>query len=214
MFTGLVEEIGEIQAIGDGRIRFRAKVVLEGLNKGDSIAVNGVCLTVTSFEEQSFTADVMPETFRRTTLGELSGGRSVNLERALTLGGRMGGHLVSGHIDGVGRIVEVREEKNARLLRVAAPASILRYVIEKGSVAIEGVSLTVVAVTEAWFSVSLIPHTRQITTLHEKKLGDRLNIENDVVGKYVEKFLLTPINSPGEPAPIGLTRRFLEQYGF
>ncbi|MGP1585192.1 MAG: riboflavin synthase [Schwartzia sp. (in: firmicutes)] len=214
MFTGIVEEIGEIKAIGNGRLKVRAAVVLDGLRVGDSIAVNGVCLTVTAFDACSFTADVMPETFRRTTFGALPLGSSVNLERALSLGGRLGGHLVSGHVDGVGQIVDVREEKNARILRISAPPDILRYVIEKGSVAIEGVSLTVAAVTAAWFSVSLIPHTREITTLHQKKSGDRLNIENDVVGKYVEKFLVTPEPSSKESGHGGLTRDFLRGCGF
>ncbi|MGP1366965.1 MAG: riboflavin synthase [Schwartzia sp. (in: firmicutes)] len=214
MFTGIVEEIGEIKAIGNGRFKVMAAVVLDGLRVGDSIAVNGVCLTVTAFDACSFTADVMPETFRRTTFGALSLGSSVNLERALPLGGRLGGHLVSGHVDGVGQIVDVREEKNARILRISAPPDILRYVIEKGSVAIEGVSLTVAAVTAAWFSVSLIPHTREITTLHQKKSGDRLNIENDVVGKYVEKFLVTPEPSSKESCHGGLTRDFLRGCGF
>ena len=214
MFTGIVEEIGQIKAIGNGRFKVRAAVVLDGLHVGDSIAVNGVCLTVTAFDACSFTADVMPETFRRTTFGALSLGSSVNLERALPLGGRLGGHLVSGHVDGVGQIVDVREEKNARILRVSAPPHILRYVIEKGSVAIEGVSLTVAAVKTAWFSVSLIPHTREITTLHQKRSGDRLNIENDVVGKYVEKFLVTPGSPSAGGAAGGLTRDFLNLYGF
>lgn len=214
MFTGLVEEIGRLDAVGDGRMRFQAEAVLEGLQVGDSIAVNGVCLTVTAFDDKTFTVEIMPETFRRTTLGDLHMGSTVNLERALTLAGRMGGHIVSGHIDGVGRILDVRAEKNARVLRIKAPAEILRYVIEKGSVAIEGVSLTVASVTEDWFSVSLIPHTRQITTLHEKRPGDRLNIENDVVGKYVEKFLLTPVKAQEHTASLGITRDFLSRCGF
>ena len=214
MFTGLVEEIGRLDAVGDGRMRFQAEAVLEGLQVGDSIAVNGTCLTVTAFDDKTFTVEIMPEPFRRTTLGDLHMGSTVNLERALTLAGRMGGHIVSGHIDGVGRILDVRAEKNARVLRIKAPAEILRYVIEKGSVAIEGVSLTVASVTEDWFSVSLIPHTRQITTLHEKRPGDRLNIENDVVGKYVEKFFLTPVKAQEHTASLGITRDFLSRCGF
>ena len=169
MFTGIIEEIGTIQATGGGMLRIGVKLVLDGLRIGDSIAVNGVCLTVTDFDAQSFTADVMPETFRRTSLGALSVGSAVNLERALTLTGRLGGHIVSGHIDGTGQILTVQEEKNARVLRIAASSAILYYIVEKGSVALDGVSLTVAAVTEKWFSVSLIPHTRQVTTLHAKK---------------------------------------------
>lgn len=171
MFTGIIEEIGTIQATGGGMLRIGVKLVLDGLRIGDSIAVNGVCLTVTDFDAQSFTADVMPETFRRTSLGALSVGSAVNLERALTLTGRLGGHIVSGHIDGTGQILTVQEEKNARVLRIAASSAILYYIVEKGSVALDGVSLTVAAVTEKWFSVSLIPHTRQVTTLHAKKNG-------------------------------------------
>ena len=214
MFTGLVEEIGRVESVGEGRMRCRGEVVLDGIQMGDSIAVNGVCLTVTAFDDKTFTVDIVPETFRRTTLTELRVGSTVNLERALTLARRMGGHIVSGHIDGVGRILDVREEKNARVLRIAAPKELLRYVIEKGSVAIDGVSLTVASVSEAWFSVSLIPHTRQRTTMHEKRPGDRLNIENDVVGKYVEKFLLTPKQSQESTAPLGITHDFLSRCGF
>lgn len=216
MFTGIIEEIGTIQTMGGGMLRIGVKLVLDGLHVGDSIAVNGVCLTVTDFDAQSFTADVMPETFRRTSLGALSVGSAVNLERALTLTGRLGGHIVSGHIDGTGQILTVQEEKNARVLRIAAPFAILYYIVEKGSVALDGVSLTVAAVTEKWFSVSLIPHTRQVTTLHAKKTGDRINIETDIVGKYTEKFLRTPRPADSIKAKKnrGLTREFLTQYGF
>ena len=216
MFTGIIEEIGTIQTLGGGMLRIGVKLVLDGLRIGDSIAVNGVCLTVTDFDAQSFTADVMPETFRRTSLGALSVGSAVNLERALTLTGRLGGHIVSGHIDGTGQILTVQEEKNARVLRIAASSAILYYIVEKGSVALDGVSLTVAAVTEKWFSVSLIPHTRQVTTLHAKKTGDRINIETDIVGKYTEKFLRTPKPPDSMKAKKnwGLTREFLTQYGF
>ena len=216
MFTGIIEEIGTIQTLGGGMLRIGVKLVLDGLHVGDSIAVNGVCLTVTDFDAQSFTADVMPETFRRTSLGALSVGSAVNLERALTLTGRLGGHIVSGHIDGTGQILTVQEEKNARVLRIAASSAILYYIVEKGSVALDGVSLTVAAVTEKWFSVSLIPHTRQVTTLHAKKPGDRINIETDIVGKYTEKFLRTPKPPDSMKAKKnrGLTREFLTQYGF
>lgn len=216
MFTGIIEEIGTIQTMGGGMLRIGVKLVLDGLHVGDSIAVNGVCLTVTDFDAQSFTADVMPETFRRTSLGALAVGSAVNLERALTLTGRLGGHIVSGHIDGTGQILTVQEEKNARVFRIAAPSAILYYIVEKGSVALDGVSLTVAAVTEKWFSVSLIPHTRQVTTLHAKKPGGRINIETDIVGKYTEKFLRTPRSPDSMKAKKnrGLTREFLTQYGF
>lgn len=216
MFTGIVEELGTVQSIGAGTLAVSARKVLEGLQIGDSIAVNGVCLTVTTFHQGGFTADVMPETVRRTSFVDLRSGSRVNLERALTLASRLGGHIVSGHIDGVGRIVSFTDEKNAVIVRIEAPSQILHYIIPKGSVTLDGISLTVVEVTDSWFSVSLIPHTRSVTSLGYKKAGDRINIENDVVGKYVEKFLREPAVdevSDDEPKP-GLTREFLSKYGF
>ena len=214
MFTGIVEEIGTIRAIGGGRLQIAAARVLEGTKLVDSIAVNGICLTVTAQDAHGFQADVMPETIRRTSLEGLHAGSRVNLERALSLGDRLGGHIVSGHIDGTGVIRSIVEEKNARVVHIEAPAGLLRYIIEKGSVALDGVSLTVAGVTEQEFSVSLIPHTRQETTLHEKKAGDLVNIENDLLGKYVEKLLglnqAAPVAAPHEQ----LTREWLAKYGF
>ncbi|MCW3490889.1 riboflavin synthase [Dethiobacter alkaliphilus] len=193
MFTGIVEELGTVKTLsvrGDaGKLSVKAKQVLTDVRLGDSIAVNGVCLTVTSFSAQEFVADVMPETLRKTNLLQLQGGDPVNLERALALGGRLGGHLVSGHVDGVGAIVEKRPEGNAVIYRISAPPEVLRYIIAKGSVAIDGISLTVADVSSDAFSVSVIPHTASVTTLGYKKEGDAVNLENDMIGKYVERLL-------------------------
>mgnify|MGYP000876984690 FL=1 len=217
MFTGIIEEVGALERLAGGEIAIRAKKVLEDVALGDSIAVNGICLTVTHFDAAHFVADVMPETVRRTSLAELKRGSRVNLERALTLRSRLGGHIVSGHIDGVGTITAMQEEGNAILLRVCASADILRYVVEKGSVALDGISLTVARVSAADFTVSLIPHTREITNLREKRMGNRLNIETDILGKYVEK-LFPGVRIRGESdAPKsagGLTMDFLRQQGF
>lgn len=216
MFTGIVEEVGRIKAIGSGVLQVSASKVLEDVQLGDSIAVNGICLTVTEFSGSSFRADVMPETIRRTSLAELKIGSPVNLERALTLSSRLGGHIVSGHIDGVGRIVSLKDDKNAILMKVAADAGILHYIVEKGSVALDGISLTVAAVTDRDFTVSLIPHTRQVTNLGSKGEGSLINIENDVVGKYVEK-LLQPrqdARNEGQPESGSVTMEMLLKSGF
>ena len=217
MFTGIIEEVGALERLAGGEIVIRAKKVLEDVALGDSIAVNGICLTVTHFDAAHFTADVMPETVRRTSLAELKRGSRVNLERALTLRSRLGGHIVSGHIDGVGTIAAMQEEGNAILLTVRASADVLRYIVEKGSVALDGISLTVARVSAADFTVSLIPHTREITNLREKRMGSRLNIETDILGKYVEK-LLPGVRTRGESdAPKsagGITMDFLRQQGF
>lgn len=216
MFTGIVEEVGRIKAIGSGVLQVSASKVLEDVQLGDSIAVNGICLTVTEFSGSSFRADVMPETIRRTSLAELKIGSPVNLERALTLSSRLGGHIVSGHIDGVGRIVSLKDDKNAILMKIAADADILHYIVEKGSVALDGISLTVAAVTDRDFTVSLIPHTRQVTNLGSKGEGSLINIENDVVGKYVEK-LLQPrqdAQNAGQPESGSVTMEMLLKSGF
>lgn len=216
MFTGIVEEVGRIKAIGSGVLQVSASKVLEDVQLGDSIAVNGICLTVTEFSGSSFRADVMPETIRRTSLAELKIGSPVNLERALTLSSRLGGHMVSGHIDGVGRIVSLKDDKNAILMKIAADADILHYIVEKGSVALDGISLTVAAVTDRDFTVSLIPHTRQVTNLGSKGEGSLINIENDVVGKYVEK-LLQPrqdARNEGQPEAGSVTMEMLLKSGF
>ena len=214
MFTGIVEEIGTVRAIGGGSMVIAASRVLEDVALGDSICVNGVCLTVTRFDSAVFTADVMPETVRRTSLASLKPGSHVNLERALTLATRLGGHIVSGHIDGTGNILAFREEGNAILMQVAAEPHLLRYIIEKGSVAIDGISLTVAAVSSQDFTVSLIPHTREVTILGEKAAGDLVNIENDIIGKYVERFVMMPPEKKAIGKESKLTMEFLQQHGF
>lgn len=193
MFTGIIEEVGHVRSMHRGAKSFTLEVeadkVMEGTQVGDSIATNGVCLTVTSLTGKGFTADVMPETVSRTALGELVAGSPVNLERALSLQTRLGGHIVSGHIDGTGRISDRRQDDTALWLTVECDSRLLRYIIEKGSVTLQGVSLTVARVDERQFAVSLIPHTQAATTLHQAKVGDRVNIENDIIAKYVEKLL-------------------------
>lgn len=193
MFTGIVEEVGRVGAIHRGAKSFTIEVeatkVLEETSVGDSIATNGVCLTVTGINENGFSADVMPETVSRTALGELRAGSPVNLERALSLQTRLGGHIVSGHIDGTGRITDRRQDDTALWLTIECEGKLLRYIIEKGSVTLQGVSLTVARVDERSFSVSLIPHTQTATTLHNARVGDLVNIENDIIAKYVEKLL-------------------------
>ena len=193
MFTGIIEEIGSVGSIERGarsiRIQIGSAVVLDGLQLGDSIAVNGVCLTAAALQPDGFAADVMPETMRRTSLGRLRPGSKVNLERALRLGDRLGGHLVSGHIDGTGTLAKRVQEDNAIVLTLQAPASILRGIVTQGSVSLEGVSLTVVSVEEERFQVSLIPHTAAQTTISSMPIGTVLNIECDMIGKYVERLL-------------------------
>lgn len=193
MFTGIIEEVGHVKSLHRGDKSFtlevEAKKVLEGTLVGDSIATNGVCLTVTSLTGHGFTADVMPETVSRTALGELVSGSPVNLERALSLQTRLGGHIVSGHIDGTGRIADRRQDDTALWLTIECDSKLLRYIIEKGSVTLQGVSLTVARVDARSFAVSLIPHTQAATTLHQAKVGDLVNIENDIIAKYVEKLL-------------------------
>lgn len=217
MFTGIIEEIGTVRRIERGaagaRLTIAAKTVLEGTKLGDSIATNGVCLTVVSLTADSFSADVMAESLRRSGLGQLQSGSPVNLERAMPLNGRFGGHIVSGHIDGTGTIASLRREDNAVWVTVHASAALLRYIVEKGSVAIDGVSLTVAAVGQTSFAVSIIPHTGAETILLGKKPGETVNLECDVIGKYVEK-LLTPY-APDQKAKIsGITMEFLAQNGF
>ena len=218
MFTGIVEEVGVVRKLAvtqvSGRITIQAKKVLEGTRTGDSIAVNGICLTVVALGADSFTADVMAETFRRSSLGTCGPGSPVNLERAMAADGRFGGHMVSGHIDGTGVIREYRRESNAVWVRIAAGREILRLVVEKGSICIDGISLTVAAVSGTDFQVSIIPHTGEETTLLKKQPGDPVNLENDMVGKYVEKLLgLDGGSTKGEPRE-QITMEFLEEHGF
>lgn len=193
MFTGIVEELGRVAKIelrgSSGKIYIEAEKVLENTKIGDSIAVNGVCLTVTTMNKGIFTADVMAETIRRSALGELTGGSKVNLERAMAADGRFGGHIVSGHIDGTGTITNYKREENAVWVTISAPDDILHYIVEKGSICIDGISLTVAEVTDAYFKVSIIPHTGEETTLLHKKQGSRVNLECDIIAKYVEKLM-------------------------
>jgi len=219
MFTGIVEEIGRIKSIARGSqsavLAIEASRVLEGTGTGDSIAVNGVCLTVTSISSKEFTADVMAETLRRSSLGVLQRGSRVNLERAMAADGRFGGHIVSGHIDGTGLIASMRKEDNAVWVTVDTPEQLLKYIVEKGSIAIDGISLTVAEVAEGSFSVSLIPHTGAETTLLQKKPGDVVNLENDVIGKYVERLLAFGGKDSGsEKVQSNITMDFLAKHGF
>lgn len=214
MFTGIIEEVGKVKSIGGGKLEISAKLVVSDVHLGDSIAVNGICLTVTHFDKTGFTADVMPETIRRTSLKELAKGSPVNLERALTLQSRLGGHIVSGHIDGTGEIISLKDEGNAILMKIAAGKDIINHIVEKGSVALDGISLTIAEVTDNDFTVSLIPHTRQVTNLGSKGPGSPINIENDVVGKYVEKFLTNQKEEASTKNKSSITMDFLMENGF
>lgn len=193
MFTGLVEEVGEVRSIQGGQrsmvLTVSARRVLEGVKTGDSIAVNGVCLTVTRWRKGEFETDVMPETMAKTNLGRLKPGSAVNLERALAVGDRMGGHFVQGHVDGVGRIRVRTPMENAVLFEVEIPPNLTRWMVEKGSVAVNGISLTVVSVASRSFTVSIIPHTLSHTQLQYARPGDEVNIECDMIGKYVVQCL-------------------------
>ncbi|GHG14899.1 riboflavin synthase [Streptomyces zaomyceticus] len=193
MFTGIVEELGEVVAVEQledaSRFRLRGPLVTEGAQHGDSIAVNGVCLTVVEFGDGEFTADVMAETLKRSSLGALGTGSRVNLERPMAVGGRLGGHIVQGHVDGTGTILERTPSAHWELVKVGLPAHLSRYVVEKGSITVDGVSLTVVEVTDDWFTISLIPTTLDLTTLGIKQPGDPVNLEVDVIAKYVERLL-------------------------
>ena len=226
MFTGIIEEVGTIDKIANGSksaVPFiKASKVLEDTKLGDSIAVNGVCLTVTSMEGDIFTADVMAETLRRSSLGNLSRGSKVNLERAMAANGRFGGHIVSGHIDGTGRIASMVREDNAVWVEINASAEILKFIVMKGSIAIDGISLTVAGLAEESFSVSVIPHTGEETTLLKKGAGDIVNLENDVVGKYVDRLLnyssstVTDLDKETDSKETGpdITMEFLKSNGF
>jgi riboflavin synthase len=193
MFTGIIEELGTVQRLkrssNSSEISIQASKVLEDVKLGDSIAINGVCLTVTSFDREHFTADMMAETLAKTNLKDLGNGQKINLERAARLGDRMGGHLVQGHVDAVGTIVEQRIVDIAIIFRIKVPEEILDYIVAKGSIAIDGISLTVVSVLVDSFTVSIIPHTAKMTTLGFKKPGDTVNLEADIIGRYVEKLL-------------------------
>lgn len=217
MFTGLVEELGRVISLVRGpssaQIALSAEKILENINIGDSIAVNGVCLTVVGYEKGYFKADMMLETLNKSSLGDLKAGDKVNLERALRMGDRLGGHLVSGHIDGVGNIIRQQVEGIATVTEIQAPEHVLKYIIKKGSIAVDGISLTVVDVKEDSFIVSLIPHSAKVTTLGYKGKGDKVNLEGDLIGKYVER-LLNFNSAESEPAKPGLSLNFLADHGF
>lgn len=206
MFTGIVEEVGTVSSTGGNRLVVRAIKVLEGTELGDSIAVNGVCLTVIALGGETFTVEIMPETLRRTNLGDVRAGDAVNLERALALGDRLGGHLVQGHIDATGRIESLVPEGDAVLMTVSAPPEIMRYLVGKGYVAVDGISLTVVRRELTAFTVSLVTFTRESTSLKSKRVGDRVNLEVDIIAKYVEQHL-----SAGKS---GITHELLREHGF
>ena len=204
MFTGIVEELGEVTAVEKlddaSRFRLRGPVVTEGAKHGDSIAVNGVCLTVVDLGEHEFTADVMAETLNRSSLGALETGSRVNLERPMALGGRLGGHIVQGHVDGTGRILGREVSEHWEIVKISLPEELTRYVVEKGSITVDGVSLTVVEAGTDYFTISLIPTTLDLTTLGLKQAGDPVNLEVDVIAKYVERLLGGgAVQEPEEP---------------
>ena len=215
MFTGIVEEIGKVQNIRknikSSVIVIEGNKIFEDIHVGDSIAVNGVCLTVTTFNNNIFEADIMNETLNRSSLGRLKNGSYVNLERAMSANGRFGGHIVSGHIDGTGKIVKIEKDDNAIWYTISVEEKLMKYIVEKGSVAIDGISLTVAKVCTKDFSVSIIPHTVKETILSHKSVGDIVNIENDVIGKYVEKFMNFPQKSEDKK---NITMDFLINNGF
>ena len=216
MFTGIIEETGAVRHVSlhgnSGSIQIGAELVLKGTKPGDSIAVNGVCLTVTTMDSKSFTADVMAETLRRSNLGNLKVGDWVNLERAMPAEGRFGGHIVSGHIDGTGTIAAMENEGNATWVYIRTSSDILALIVEKGSIAIDGISLTVAKVGMEDFAVSIIPHTSSHTALLKKRTGDVVNLENDIVGKYVERLLGR--KAPAEQHKSRITEEFLRENGF
>ena len=209
MFTGIIEEIGTVKAVKKGAkstsITISGNGLFSDLKLGDSVAANGVCLTVTKLNDNNFTADVMNETLSRSSLGELKIGSLVNLEPAMPINGRYGGHMVSGHIDGMGKIISIQKDGIAFWYKIKADNKIMRYIIEKGSVTIDGISLTVAKAERDNFSVSIIPHTANETTLSGKKIGSVVNLENDIVGKYIEKFMNTPKD---------IKKDFLQKHGF
>ena len=215
MFSGIIETVGAVRSLrkdADGaRIAIEAPAVLDGVRLGDSIALNGVCVTVVDFDERKFEADLSIETLRRTNLGELAVGGRCNLERAMALGERLGGHLVSGHVDGVGKIRSRKNEGDSIWLTFEAPVEVMRYVVYKGSIAVDGISLTVAACDSKTFSVSIIPHTSEQTTLTEKKDGAAVNLEADLIGKYVEKLLAPHAESRSHD---GVTMEKLREQGY
>ena len=206
MFTGIVEEVGKITLASAGKLVIAASKVIQGMELGGSIAVNGACLTITDFNTNSFSVDVMPETLKRTSLGLLRPGDGVNLERPLALGGELGGHLVQGHIDDTGRVTSIMPDGETVIIRFEAPPEVMHYVVEKGFIAVDGVSLTVVGKDTGSFQVSVVDYTREHTTLGERRVGDLVNLEVDIIAKYVER-----LSSAHRP---GITVDFLQEHGF
>ena len=206
MFTGITEEMGKVTSAQSGKMIISANQVLQEIEIGASMAVNGVCLTITSFNTNSFSIDIMSETLKRSTLGLLSAGNRVNLERPLTLAGRLGGHLVQGHIDATGRVSAVSRDGESMFMRFEAPPEVMRYVVEKGFIAVDGISLTVVTTDISSFQVSLVDYTRQCTTLGERRIGDSVNLEVDIIAKYVEQF--------SQARNTDITVDFLHEHGF
>jgi len=206
MFTGIVEEMGKVSSAQSSGLSIEADKSLEGIEMGDSVAVNGVCLTVAEFNDERFSAAVMPETLKRTNLGSLAAGDKVNLERALTLQKGIGGHLVQGHIDGTGRVSSIAPEGEAILITIKALSPVMRYIVEKGFIAVDGVSLTVVSCNAASFTVSMVGYTREHTTLGVRKAGDEVNLEVDIIAKYVERL--------NQPRTFGITVELLKEHGF
>ena len=207
MFTGIIEEVGRVSSAGTGNLVVASSQVLQGMAPGQSMAVNGVCLTVTHFDASSFSVDVMPETLSRTNLGLLSAGDRVNLERPLALGGQLGGHLVQGHVDATGRVADMLWDGEALLFRLEAPPEVMRYVVEKGYIAVDGISLTVTSRDESSFQVSVVDFTRRHTNLGERRVGERVNLETDIIAKYVEQLSQARRTS-------GITVDFLQEHGF
>jgi riboflavin synthase len=206
MFTGIVQEVGSIVSVGAGKLTAAAGGVLKDLQIGGSMAVNGICLTVTSFDDKSFSVDVMPETLKRTNLGLLHPGDKVNMERPLAFNGEIGGHIVQGHIDDTGKVVLVAKEGEAVLMRFQAKPEVMRYIVPKGFIAVDGTSLTVTTKEKDTFGISIVGFTRQNTILADRKPGDIVNLEVDVIGKYVE--------SLSQPPSPGITVEFLREHGF
>jgi len=206
VFTGIIEEVGKVSSVPAGSLVIAASEVLSEMKRGGSIAVNGVCLTVTDFTSDSFSVDVMPETLKRTNLGLLSAGDRVNLERPVALGGQMGGHLVQGHVDDTGRVASVTREGESMLFRFEAPPEVMRFVVEKGFITVDGISLTIASKEANSFWVSVVDYTRKHTILGDKKVGDLVNLEVDIIAKYVEQ--LSQVHSTG------ITAEFLQEHGF
>lgn len=217
MFTGIIEKVGMIRSMKKGSISSRITVEVDDILKdtkiGDSISTNGVCLTVSDLCLRSFTADVMAETLRKSNLGDLNPGDMVNLERALEVGGRLGGHVVTGHIDGIGKVVNVTREDISVWITIIPEDNLIQYIVKKGSIAIDGISLTVASVEEKAFKVSVIPHTAKETTLLTKKIGDEVNLECDILGKYVERFLGLKTSNNNE-VKREIDHEFLQKNGF